>query len=208
MTKNRLLKKLSVDFLAPEIVFLCFLRSGAFRKGPGPIPEAPGSLPDQILQRFCDIFLPVSPGSCRGLSGSAGMLPGYTASLRNSLCGVSLGYGDLAERIKFAVPHRGAGVLNPVRTPYRSPGELASPYLSAGLCGDRRSEPRSGSERLFSDFFRFFRCLKKRSKNGRSKNRLFPEILAILVPPTSIFSHFWFQNGSPEVTFSVFFSKR
>ena len=100
MIENRSLKKLSVDFLAPEIVFLCFLRSGAFRKGPGPIPEAPGSLPDQILQRFCDIFLPVSPGSCRGLSGSAGMLPGYTASLRNSLCGVSLGYGDLAERIK------------------------------------------------------------------------------------------------------------
>ena len=84
---------------APATRFFTF-SSLAFRKGPGPIPEAPGSLLDQILQRFCDISLPVSPGSWRGLSGCAGMLPGYTASLRNSLCGVSLGYGDLAERIK------------------------------------------------------------------------------------------------------------
>ena len=99
--KNRPWPQSSVYFLCLQLAFLRFLRSGAFRKGPGPIPEAPGSLPDQILQRFCDVFWPVSPGSCRGLSGSAGRLPGYTASLRNSLCGVSLGYGDLAERIKF-----------------------------------------------------------------------------------------------------------
>ena len=73
-------------------------------------------IPDQLLfYRLC--LAPVAlPFSCRG--------------------------GGLAERVKFAVPHRGAGVLNPVRTPYRSPGELASPYLSAGLCGDRRSIPR------------------------------------------------------------------
>ena len=39
-------KKLDWNFLRPEIVFLRFLRSGAFRKGPGPIPEALGILPD------------------------------------------------------------------------------------------------------------------------------------------------------------------
>ena len=87
-------------FWQSEIVFLFFLCSGAFREDPGAIPEAPGSLPDQILHRFCDTFLPASPGSGRGLSGSAGMLPGCTASLRNSLCGVPLGYGDLAQRFK------------------------------------------------------------------------------------------------------------
>ena len=45
------------------------------------------------------------------LPGSTGVLPGYTANLRNSLSGVLLGYGDLAQRFKFAVPHRGAGVV-------------------------------------------------------------------------------------------------
>ena len=88
-------------------IFGRFVRSGVFRERPGSILEAPRTPPDQILQRFCKVFLPVPSGSCRGLSGSAGMLPGYTASLRNSLCGVSLGYGDLAERIKFAVSQRG-----------------------------------------------------------------------------------------------------
>ena len=71
--------------------------------------------------------------------------------------------------------------------------------------GDRRAEPAGRILASFFDFFRFFRCLKKRSKNGRSKNRLFPEMLAILVSPALIFSHFWAQNRSPEATFSVFF---
>ena len=53
-------------------IFWRFLRSGAFRKGPGAIPEAPGTLPDQILRGFCDACLQLPSGSCRGLSGSAG----------------------------------------------------------------------------------------------------------------------------------------
>ena len=57
-----------VDFFAPEIVFLRFLRSGAFRKGPGPIPEAPGTLPDQILIDF---------------AGSAGILSGFVGFRRD-----------------------------------------------------------------------------------------------------------------------------
>ena len=56
MTKNRPLQKCSADFLAPKIVFLYFLRSGAFRKGPGPISEAPGTLPDQIFRDFAILF--------------------------------------------------------------------------------------------------------------------------------------------------------
>ena len=93
-------------------IFLRFLRSGVFRKAPGAILEAPGTLPDQILIGFCDTFLLVKAGSCRGLSGSAGMLPGSAPNLSNPLCGVPLGYGDLAQRFKFAVPRRGAGVLD------------------------------------------------------------------------------------------------
>ena len=103
-----------------------FLHSGAFRRGPGAILEAPGTLPDQILIRFfikfydfsdqipagfCDTFLTVASGSCRGLSGFAGLSPGSTSNLSNPLCGVPLGYGDLAQRFKFAVPQRGAGVV-------------------------------------------------------------------------------------------------
>ena len=74
--------------------------SGVFRKAPGAILEAPGTLPDQILIGFCDTFLLVKAGSCRGLSGSAGMLPGSAPNLSNPLCGVPLGYGDLAQRFK------------------------------------------------------------------------------------------------------------
>ena len=112
--------------------------------------------------------------------------------------------------IEFAVPHRGAGVLNWSEV-LAVPGELASPYLSAGLCADRRSIPGPACRPLFFDFFRFFRCSKKRSKNGPSKNRLFPEILAILAPPTSIFGHFGLKTGLRRVLrtcFSAFFSRR
>ena len=46
-------------FFRPEIVFLRFLRSGAFREGPGPIPEAPEALrlPVQIFfKNFTILF--------------------------------------------------------------------------------------------------------------------------------------------------------
>ena len=70
------------------------------------------------------------PG-CNSSPGCAGTVPGYTANLRNWFSGVLLGYGDLAQRIKFAVPHRGAGVLDPVRSP-TGPGGVSPPYLPAG----------------------------------------------------------------------------
>ena len=94
-------------------------------------------IPDQLLfYRLC--LTPVAlPFSCRG--------------------------GGRAERVKFAVPHRGAGVLNPVRTPYRSPGELASPYLSAGPA--ETVVPNHG--RPVSLFFRFFFGFFGARKNGQ-----------------------------------------
>ena len=43
--------------MRPEIDFLYFLRSSAFRKGPRPIPEAPEALPDQIFfKNFTILF--------------------------------------------------------------------------------------------------------------------------------------------------------
>ena len=101
LPKNRP-RKVNAYFWSTLFRFLLrFLRSGVFRKGPGPILRAPGALLDQILIGFSDILRSVPPGSCRGLSGSAGMLPGYTLNLRNSLCGFPLGYGDLAQRFKY-----------------------------------------------------------------------------------------------------------
>ena len=102
-------KSHDVCWSGQKLIFLNFLRSGVFRKGPGAILEAPGTLPDQILRRFftklydvsyqipvgfCDTFLTVASGSCRGLSGFAGVLPGSASNLSNPLCGVPLGYGE------------------------------------------------------------------------------------------------------------------
>ena len=49
---------------------------------------------------FANIF------ALSGFVGCAGMLPEYVPNLRNLLCGVPLGYGDLAKRLEFAVPAR------------------------------------------------------------------------------------------------------
>ena len=81
-TQNRIRKQSPVDFLRPEISFLRFLRLGAFRKGPGTDFGLPGSLPNRISEGFSVIVRRGPPGSCRGLSGSAGTLPGYTVGLR------------------------------------------------------------------------------------------------------------------------------
>ena len=107
--------------------------------------------------------------------------------------------------IEFAVPRRVAGVLDPSGLHAGFPESL--PLLTSPL-GSAETVVLSGGPPVgafFSFFFCFFRCSKERSNDGRSKNRLFSEILAILVPPTSTFTHFWSQNMSPEATFSVFF---
>ena len=44
--------------------------------------------------------------------GCAGMVPGYAVTLRYVFSRVILGYGDVAQRFKFAVPHRVLGVLD------------------------------------------------------------------------------------------------
>ena len=143
-----------------------------FRKGPGALPEAPGTLPEQISVGFCNTFLQIPSGSFRRLSGSAGMLPGYTASLRNSLCGVSLGYGDLAERIKFAVPRRGAGVLNPDGLHAGLPESL--PLLTSPPDPRRPSFPPAVKVLApFFGFFSVFSVLEKTVKKRTVKKSTF-----------------------------------
>ena len=145
----------SQDFLILGTLFstfLRFLRSGAFRKGPGTDFRPPG--PD--FGRIFQILRLVPPGSCRSSPGSAGMVlrlaPGVIPESPGTLpdqnpvefsdqisvdfvtlfcrcrvppdcrrdapptsvthsAGFPLGYGDLAQRFKFAVPLRGAGVV-------------------------------------------------------------------------------------------------
>ena len=155
-----------LGFLNFGDTFFDFLVLPSLGRVPRPLPEAPGTIPDQLLRGFRDTFLLVLSGSCRDLSGSAGMLPGSAPNLCNLLAGVPLGYGDLAQRFKFAVPQRGPGVLNPVRSP-TGPGGVSPPYLPAGPGEPAKLDVGNG---CFPHFFRFFRCFQKRSKNGRSKN--------------------------------------
>ena len=68
--------------------------TNTFQKTPTAILEAPKTL------GFRDTFVLVPSGSCRGLSGPAGNLPGSAPNLGNPLSGVPLGYGDLAQRFK------------------------------------------------------------------------------------------------------------
>ena len=161
-----------------------FLYSGAFRRGPGAILEAPGTLPDQILIRFsiklydfsdqipvgfCNTFLTVASGSCRGLSGFAGVSPGSASNLSDPLCGVPLGYGDLAQRFKFAVPHRGAGVVLDDCFKSAGPGRVSLPYLPGGLRKTTDPSRGGGSGVRLSIFFVFFDGLKNAEKMERRK---------------------------------------
>ena len=70
---------------------LRLLRLGVFRKGPGAIPEAPGTLPSKISDVFSDMFRCFLLGSVRDLAGSAGGLPERTGGLRYVFSGVPLG---------------------------------------------------------------------------------------------------------------------
>ena len=138
-----------------------------------------GPIPDQLLfYRLC-LTLVALPFSCRG--------------------------GGRAERVKFAVPRRGAGVLNPVRTPYRSPGELASPYLSAGPA-ETVELFRGTRTAAFFGFFSVFSVLKKTEEKKRTikKSTFSAEFDDFRVSDVDVLLCLS-QNGSPEVVFSVFF---
>ena len=143
--------------------FLRFLRSGASRKAPGSDFDLPGALPDRIFigfsifvwPDFCrvfDTFLLIASGTCRGFSGSVGALPGPATNLSNPLCGVPLGYGDLAQRFKFAVPLRGAGVV--LDQSVKSPGPEGLPFLTFPAASAR--PPTLPAEVELPPFFRFF----------------------------------------------------
>ena len=91
--KNRPAKSLSCQN-ATGNHFFAFSSLGRVPEGSRTDFESSGALPEQIFIGFCDIFSLVPPGSCRGLSGSAGMLPGSASNLCNPLSRVPLGYGD------------------------------------------------------------------------------------------------------------------
>ena len=128
------------------------------------------------------------------------------SSKHPSIQATKVGTAECAERLNSPYPDRGAGVLDSSGI-LAVPGELASPYLSAGLCGDRRSIRWPACRPLFSVFFIFFGGRKNGQKTDRPKIDFFPEMLAISVPPTSIYGHVGSQNGSPEGPPDVFFGR-
>ena len=89
-----------------------------------------GPIPDRLLfDRLC--LAPVAlPFSCRG--------------------------GGLAERGKFAVPQRGAGVVLNECFKSAGPGRVSPPYLPGSH--RKTTDPSRANRRtaFFSDFFRFF----------------------------------------------------
>ena len=99
-------------------------------------------------------------------------------------------------------------MLDPSENP-AVPGELASPYLSAGLCGDRRSERWPGCWPLFSVVFRLFSVLEKTVKKRTVKKSIFSGNFSDYWASDVDFRPFWVQNGSaegpPDVFFGFFF---
>ena len=93
--------KNSTGILAAENQFFEFSSLRRVPEGSRTDSGHSGDPPDQILRRFCDTFLQVAWASWRGLSGSAGMLPGSAADLSNPLAGVPLGYGDSRSGLNY-----------------------------------------------------------------------------------------------------------
>ena len=182
-----------------------FLRSGAFRKGPGAILEAPGTLPDQILRGFCDTFLQIACGSSQpeSLLGFAGMLPESAPNLSNPLAGVPLGYGDSRSGLNSPYPNGVLGVLKQKRR--QLDWKVYPSFPSRRPSADRRTSSSSHGK---SPFFRFFSRRKKRRKKRPSKNYFFAlfcdfgsprrRFLPILGPktdPRRLLFRCFFENG-------------
>ena len=106
--------------------------------------------------------------------------------------------------IEFAVPHRGAGVLDWSEV-LAVPGELASPYLSAGLCRDRRSERRPACRPLFSVFFCFFGGRKNGQKTDRPKIDVFRKFWRFWCLRRRFFAIFGLKTGSRRLFFRCCF---
>ena len=165
-----------------------------------------GDPPGPDFGRICRYFLTHSAGILRVLLGSAGMVPGNTADLQNSLSGVLLGYGDLAQRIKFAVTHRGAGVLDEVPNSYRSPGGFPS-LPPRWPPPDSRTVSCMHPNGLKTAIFRFFSALPKTVKKRTVKKLFVGAIFPIWGPSGANFRNFGIQNASPEGRFSACFRK-
>ena len=138
-----------------------------------------GPIPDQLLfYRLC--LAPVAlPFSCRG--------------------------GGLAERGKFAVPQRGAGVVLRSQLKSAGPGRFTLPYLPGGLRKTADPSVRTGSGALFSIFFVFFRIEKNVEKTDRQKSTFFALFCDFGSPRRRFLAVFWSQNRSPRLLFRCFF---
>ena len=104
-------------------------------------------IPDQLLfYRLC-LATVALPFSCRG--------------------------GGLAERGKFAVPQRGAGVVLRSQLKSAGPGRFTLPYLPGGIRKTAVPSRGGGSGALFSTFFGFFRMQKNVEKTEHQKSTFF-----------------------------------
>ena len=115
-----------------------------------------GPIPDQLLfYRLC--LAPVAlPFSCRG--------------------------GGLAERGKFAVPQRGAGVV--LNECFKSPVPEGFPLLTSPAATARPpTHPALTDGPSFFRFFSIFFAFKKTLKKPIVKNLLFSHFFAILARP-------------------------
>ena len=154
-----------------------FLHSGAFWRGPGATLEAPGTLPDQISNKFSGDVWHVPSGSCVCCRVPPGCCRDTPPTSGTHSPGCFWG---------TAISRRGAGVV------------LDGCFKSAKVCRSRKGFPSLPSRRppqdrrplpckpdgpLFFRFFSIFFACKKTSKKRNVKNSLFSPFLAILGGP-------------------------
>ena len=115
--------------------FWCFVA----RMRSGRVPDRFRRLRGRFRTRFSSIFAILCGGFRRDLGEVCRIPPGCCRDLRNPLCGVPLGYGDLAKRFKFAVPLRGAGVV--LDGSVKSPVPEGFPFLTFPAASARPPTP-------------------------------------------------------------------
>ena len=148
------------------------------------------------------------------------MLPGSAPHLGNPLAGVPLGYGDLAQRSKFAVPRRGDGVVLNGCVKFAGPGRVSLPYLPGGLRKTAVPSHETRKSTHVSIFSDFFRIQKNVEKTERQKSAVFAIFCDFESPRRrffAIFGPFWdphevilrlFRQGKFSVVFFINFSNK
>ncbi len=132
------------------------------------------------------------------------MSPGSASNLGNPLCGVPLGYGDLAQRFKFAVPLRGIGVVLDGSVCLRVWKGNYPSLPSRRRPQDRRTLPRNCTGRPFFDFFRFFRMQKNVEKTDGQKIDIFRQFWRFLGFRRRFSAIFGLKTGPRRLLFRCF----